>query len=294
MNIKEVEKITGISSQNIRFYEKYELVQPVRNANNGYREYNAEDIRKLKIIKMLRMIDMPVEQIKLILHEKKDLNQSLEDQEYLLKQKLAETKYAIEVCKKIKKSSQTLNDINVDEYLENMSKEPSHFFKNWINDYKDVIQHEHERVFTFTPDTEITDRYSFANALYAYAMKENKELIITKEGMYPEFVMDGITYTAGRNYTRVAGIPVAVIRCTRKYSDEKEYKHGRKKWIRILRIFWPAILWMVFILVTRGSDLFSSKEGIIIIIAFLILSGVMSALNYFLYWNRDYSYEDKK
>ena len=42
MNIKEVEKITGISSQNIRFYEKYELVQPVRNANNGYREYNAE------------------------------------------------------------------------------------------------------------------------------------------------------------------------------------------------------------------------------------------------------------
>ena len=60
MNIKEVEKITGISSQNIRFYGKCELVQPVRNANNGYREYNAEDIRKLKIIKMLRMIDMPV------------------------------------------------------------------------------------------------------------------------------------------------------------------------------------------------------------------------------------------
>ena len=27
MNIKEVEKITGISSQNIRFYEKYELVK---------------------------------------------------------------------------------------------------------------------------------------------------------------------------------------------------------------------------------------------------------------------------
>ena len=79
MNIKEVEKITGISSQNIRFYEKYELVQPVRNANNGYREYNAEDIRKLKIIKMLRMIDMPVEQIKLILHNERDLNQSLED-----------------------------------------------------------------------------------------------------------------------------------------------------------------------------------------------------------------------
>lgn len=38
MNIKEVEKVTGISSQNIRFYEKSGLVHPVRNEENGYRE----------------------------------------------------------------------------------------------------------------------------------------------------------------------------------------------------------------------------------------------------------------
>ena len=66
MNIKEVEKVTGISSQNIRFYEKSGLVHPVRNEENGYREYDTNDIRILKLIKMFRMIDMPIEQIKLI------------------------------------------------------------------------------------------------------------------------------------------------------------------------------------------------------------------------------------
>ena len=34
MNIKEVEKITGISSQNIRFYEKEGLIKPLRDDNN--------------------------------------------------------------------------------------------------------------------------------------------------------------------------------------------------------------------------------------------------------------------
>lgn len=61
--------------------------------------------------------------------------------------------------------------------------------------------------------------------------------------MYPEFVMDGVEYKAERNYTVIARIPTAVIRCTRKDAPEKEkkYRHGRKKWMRILRICWPAV-----------------------------------------------------
>jgi len=43
MNIKQVEKLTGISSQNIRFYESQGLLTPER-ADNGYREYHQEYI----------------------------------------------------------------------------------------------------------------------------------------------------------------------------------------------------------------------------------------------------------
>jgi len=41
MKIKDVEKRTGITSYNIRFYEKENLLIPKRNPVNGYREYTS-------------------------------------------------------------------------------------------------------------------------------------------------------------------------------------------------------------------------------------------------------------
>ena len=67
MNVKEAEKVSGISGQNIRYYEKEGLITPKRNPVNSYRDYDEENIRSLKIIRMLRMLDMPIEQIRLIL-----------------------------------------------------------------------------------------------------------------------------------------------------------------------------------------------------------------------------------
>ena len=40
--------------------------------------------------------------------------------------------------------------------------------------------------------------------------------------MYPEFVMDGVEYKAERNYTVIAPIPTAVIRCTRRMLLKKK------------------------------------------------------------------------
>ena len=70
-------------------------------------------------------------------------------------------------------------------------------------------QYQHEKTFTFTPDDAITDRYSFANALYDYAQKNGKEITITKEGLYPEFVMDGVEYVveAGEGIRYLANKP---------------------------------------------------------------------------------------
>ena len=161
MNIKEVEKVTGISSQNIRFYEKSGLVHPVRNEENGYREYDTNDIRILKLIKMFRMIDMPIEQIKLILSENHKLPQLLNEQEKMLEQKLENTRYAIRVCEHLKEICSSVEDIDADLYLSQMEEESDHYFDNWKSDYKDVVKYEHERVFTFVPEEEVTDRYTF-------------------------------------------------------------------------------------------------------------------------------------
>ena len=67
MNINELERLTGITKQNIRFYEKKELLHPVRNPENNYREYSEEDVTTLKTIKLLRKLDLSVDDIRSVL-----------------------------------------------------------------------------------------------------------------------------------------------------------------------------------------------------------------------------------
>lgn len=298
MNIKEVEKRTGVSAQNIRFYEKEELFSTKRNPDNGYREYSENDVRILKVIKMLRMLDMSLEQIKLVLRDEEDLSNSLEKQQHILEKRISDDKYAIEFCKALKKKQITIDELNVEEYLQRMEKE--HFFTSWIKDYMKVIDYEHERFITFTPDDAITNSYDFENVLYKYAMERDMEIEITKKGMYPEFTLDGIEYSAERNYARGGGLPVAIIRCTRKDLAEKEeeYKHGRKKWLRLLHIYLPGILVALLILVTCGKNntrwLFSSIEGLFLLGVTIIVCLIEAFYNYYFYWNRDNKYEDKE
>ena len=63
MNTKQVEELTGLTRQNIRYYERQGLLEPARADGNDYRDYSQKDVERLKLIKMLRMLDMPTERI---------------------------------------------------------------------------------------------------------------------------------------------------------------------------------------------------------------------------------------
>ena len=77
MKIKEIEIQTGITSHNIRFYEKEKLIFPKRNPLNGYREYTEQDVELLKRIKLLRMLNVPVSDIRECIEGKKQLSDVL-------------------------------------------------------------------------------------------------------------------------------------------------------------------------------------------------------------------------
>ena len=62
--IKEAAGITGITEQNIRYYERQKLLRPERNRENAYREYSEADIRRLKLISLFRRLDMPIAEIR--------------------------------------------------------------------------------------------------------------------------------------------------------------------------------------------------------------------------------------
>ena len=79
MTIKEVEKPTGLSRSNVRFYEKEKLIVPVGNERNGYRDYSNSDIENLKKIAYLRTLGISIEDIRSIISE----NVSLRDKKFI-------------------------------------------------------------------------------------------------------------------------------------------------------------------------------------------------------------------
>lgn len=77
MLIKEVQKLLGISSYAIRYYEKIGLISPQRG-DNDYRHYSPEDIKNLKRIIFLRDLDIPIEMIQRILNDPDEFQVILE------------------------------------------------------------------------------------------------------------------------------------------------------------------------------------------------------------------------
>ncbi|MCK4029474.1 MerR family transcriptional regulator [Streptococcus iners] len=91
MQVKDVEKLTGLSTKAIRLYEEKGLIEVARNPLNDYRNYSEENVRQLRLIKLLRyfefslaeitdLLSLPEEDLQSALREKKrGINQQAEE-----------------------------------------------------------------------------------------------------------------------------------------------------------------------------------------------------------------------
>lgn len=264
MNIKAAEELSGVSRQNIRFYEREGLLDPDRNPENDYREYQQEHIETLKMIRVMRMLDMPLDQIKLVLEGSISPAKAAKEQRQKLKAQQEQLSAAIRFCEEWS-AFQTMEAVNVDEMISRMesSENVQGLFQKWVEDYRKVVLAEEKKLFTFIPDQAVTDPREFTEALFAFAEKNSLNLVITKESMYPEFTIDGIEYTAERVYNAVRGIPVATIRCKVKYPEdfEPDVPENRKKLMKLLNLGWwliPAVA--VIFIVLAGRNVSSPLE----------------------------------
>lgn len=239
MSIKEAEKLTGITKQNIRFYEKKGLLHPHRNEENDYREYTDEDIETLKKIKILRKLDISLEHIQRIL-DGEDMAPIMQQHLNLLLEKKNDLDAAIQMCQFLLYTEITSMDTEkVLQKMEDLEKKGGHFVAI-LNDYKKVSKVEGKKEFSFVPDNMALDPAQFTEALCKYAADNNLNLSVTHEGMYPRFEIDGIEYEAYRSFGRFG----AVITCQMTHPEllEKEYADVPKKSSRIYR----KIHWVVF------------------------------------------------
>ncbi|HEM3524995.1 MerR family transcriptional regulator [Streptococcus suis] len=67
MQVKDVEKLTGLSTKAIRLYEEKGLIEVARNPLNDYRDYSEENVRQLRLIKLLRYFEFSLAEITALL-----------------------------------------------------------------------------------------------------------------------------------------------------------------------------------------------------------------------------------
>jgi len=67
MRIGELARGTGVDVQTIRYYERKGLLAAPARESSGYRSYRTEHLEQLKFIRHCRSLDMPLNDIRLVL-----------------------------------------------------------------------------------------------------------------------------------------------------------------------------------------------------------------------------------
>jgi DNA-binding transcriptional MerR regulator len=62
--IQEMAIESGLSEHTLRYYERFGLLMPARDASSGHRRYSQQDIQWVVFVKRLRATAMPLAQIK--------------------------------------------------------------------------------------------------------------------------------------------------------------------------------------------------------------------------------------
>ena len=186
MNTKQVEELTGMSRQNIRYYERMGLLEPAREDGNASRDYSEEDVRRLKLIKMLRMLDMSLKDIDDIINGKVSLKSSVKHQRENLQTHQKQLQAAIDVCASIGREKG--EDLDVDSYLRRMEdmERSGGVFARFVDDYKQIVQDEEERKFSFYADFPVNTPAMLEKALREYASERGLRFHMEKRGKYPE------------------------------------------------------------------------------------------------------------
>lgn len=245
MNINELERLTGITKQNIRFYEKKELLHPRRNSGNNYREYSEEDLDTLKMIKLLRKLDLSLEEIHKVLSKESPLQTVLELHIRELQTKRQKLDACIDVCKDLLDADSESLDLDIIFKKMERMEEKGGKFMSIIEDYKRYSAAQRKRGFAFKPYTMVMNATEFVEALSQYADENNQSLVFIKEGMYPVFELDGTEYKAERVFDRFG----ATVHCTMTHPEECNIGDIPKNRIRIYRFINGPYLLMLFIFI---------------------------------------------
>lgn len=139
MQVKDVEKLTGLSTKAIRLYEEKGLIEVARNPVNDYRDYSEENVRQLRLIKLLRYFEFSLAEItNLLALPEEDLQSALREKKQGINQ-LAE-----ELIDKVDLLTQVVRDLGkkedwLEEAQESIAFVESGEFQDFKQDLEDAL-----------------------------------------------------------------------------------------------------------------------------------------------------------
>ena len=194
-----------------------------------------------------------------MLRGEQPLQQALQAQQTVLEQQAAQLAAAMQFCADLARQQPQADTLDVDACLTRMeSPTPQQgFFSGWLQDYCTLARVQHQKHFFFIPQGSINTPQEFTAALQTYAEERGMQFALTKEGMYPEFSLDGIPYKAYRNPGKYRD----EICCDAVHPEQLDtgLPSRREKLLRIARIVLPPVCVFAAIMaagwaVTGGTD----------------------------------------
>lgn len=136
MQVKDVEKLTGLSTKAIRLYEEKGLIEVARNPLNDYRDYSEENVRQLRLIKLLRYLEFSLAEITALLALPEEYLQSA-----LREKKRGINQQAEELADKVDLLTQVIQDLGKkEEWLEEAQESIAFVESGELQDFKQDLE----------------------------------------------------------------------------------------------------------------------------------------------------------
>ena len=116
MTIQEVERQSGMTRANIRFYEEKGLLTPQRQPN-GYRDYSAADVETLRRVRLLRSLDISVDTIRALQSGERTLEAVLAERERHWNDAKGRAGDAEALCQRMRQDGAQYATLDAEKYL---------------------------------------------------------------------------------------------------------------------------------------------------------------------------------
>lgn len=140
MTMKEISKITGLSSKTIRFYEAKELIQVNRKENN-YREYDESCIEQLQMIRFLRAMGIFIAKIKSYVDGHTTLEVIIQQQYDALKETQLKTNVQCELIEGILKKVVSKQPLDLSDGIASFDEIESEEFTQFYQAMEQIQHH---------------------------------------------------------------------------------------------------------------------------------------------------------